>query len=171
MTEQAGDIENCRHTSIDRLVRRHHGRPDALIEILHAAQQEFGHLDRDLLGYLADRLKLPPSLVYGVAGFYHAFRLEPPGEHQCTVCIGTSCHIKGGTVLLRELERRFGVSAGKTTLDGSLSLNSVRCMGTCGLAPLAVFDGDTLSRATPGEQADDVCRRFEETTGIKEGIR
>jgi len=110
--------------------------PDALIEILHAAQQRYGWLDRPLLGRLAEELRLPPSLVYGVASFYHAFRQKPRGEHTCTVCTGTSCHLQGGSRLLRELEKHLGIRCGSTTADNGLTLEQVRCLGACGMAPL-----------------------------------
>lgn len=111
-------------------------QPDALIEILHAAQQRYGWLDRPLLARLAEELKLPPSLVYGVASFYHAFRLKPRGQHTCTVCTGTSCHLQGSSRLLSELERHFGIRSGTTAADGVLALEQVRCLGACGMAPL-----------------------------------
>lgn len=114
--------------------------PDALIEILHAAQQRYGWLDKPLLGWVASELKLPPSLVYGVASFYHVFLLEPPGRHTCTVCNGTSCHLQGGGRLLDELERHFGIRNGATTSDGRLTLKQVRCLGACGMAPLVRID-------------------------------
>lgn len=111
-------------------------KPDALIEILHAVQQRHGYLDKILLGQLAKELKLPPSLVYGVASFYHAFRLTPRGQTTCTVCTGTSCHLLGGSRLLQELEKHFGIHNGNTTIDGRLTLEQVRCLGACGMAPL-----------------------------------
>jgi bidirectional [NiFe] hydrogenase diaphorase subunit len=114
--------------------------PDALIEILHAAQQIFGWLDRPLLGWIADQLHLPPSLVYGVASFYHAFRLSPPAALTCTVCTGTSCHLQGGSRLLQELQRhvkRLDSTSGKNT---SPALEQVRCLGSCNMAPLVRID-------------------------------
>jgi bidirectional [NiFe] hydrogenase diaphorase subunit len=118
------------------LLARWKHKPDALIEILHAAQHRYGWLDRPLLGRLAEELKLPPSLVYGVASFYNAFRLTPPGHHTCTVCTGTACHVQGGSRLLRELERHFGIQSGTSTADGNLALGQIRCLGACGMAPL-----------------------------------
>jgi len=121
---------------IDALLTRWGRRADALIEILHAAQQQFGWLDRTVLGRLAAELKLPPSLVYGVASFYHAFRLEPRGDCICTVCTGTSCHLRGGSRLLRELEQHFGIRSGATTAGSRMTLEPVRCLGACAMAPL-----------------------------------
>lgn len=119
--------------------------PDALIELLHAAQQRYGWLDKPLLARLAKELKLPPSLVYGVASFYHAFRLQPRGRHTCTVCTGTSCHLQGSSRLLRELEQHLGIHSGATTADGNLGLEQVRCLGACDMAPLVRVDHEGSS--------------------------
>lgn len=137
-----------RYQALEHVMQQHRRRPDSLIEILHAAQRQYGWLDRGLLGLIAASLRLPPSLVYGVASFYHAFRLEPPGRHRCTVCTGTSCHLKGGSRLLQRLERHFGIACGATTPDGSLALENVRCLGACGLAPLIVIDGEACPHAS-----------------------
>lgn len=115
------------------------GSDDALIELLHAVQQRHGYLDKVLLGNIASKLDLPPSLVYGVASFYHAFRLTPHGETTCTVCTGTACHLQGGSRLLHALERHLGIHSGASTPDQRLSLEQVRCMGACGMAPLVTI--------------------------------
>ena len=125
---------------LEAVLARWKHEPDALIEILHASQQRYGWLDRMLLGRLAEELKLPPSLVYGVASFYHAFRLKPHGHLTCTVCTGTSCHLQGGSRLLSELEKHFGIHCGTATADNSLALEQVRCLGACGMAPLVRID-------------------------------
>ncbi|WP_218043374.1 NAD(P)H-dependent oxidoreductase subunit E [Oryzomonas rubra] len=148
-----------RHRALERVMQQHRLRPDSLIEILHAAQRQFGWLDRDVLGLIAARLRLPPSLVYGVAGFYHAFRLEPPGRHRCTVCTGTSCHLKGGSRLLQRLERHFGIACGATAPDGSLTLENVRCLGACGLAPLVMLDGEACPHASFGPVVERLATR------------
>ncbi len=121
---------------MDALLALSGRRPDALIEILHALQQQYGWLDRPLLGRLAAELKLPPSLVYGVASFYHAFRLEPRGQTICTICTGTSCHLQGGSRLLQDLEQHLGIRSGTTTAGKRVLLEQVRCLGACGMAPL-----------------------------------
>ena len=97
---------------IDTSMKRHHHRPDALIEVLHTAQELFGHLDHDILFYIARGLKLPPSRVYGVATFYHFFRFKPKGKHQCTVCLGTACYVNGGAELLSTVEHATGIHPG-----------------------------------------------------------
>lgn len=126
---------------LEATMKRHQYRPDALIEVLHTAQELFGHLDQDLLWTIARSLKLPPSWVYGVATFYHFFSLAPKGEHSCVVCLGTACYVKGAAHVMAALEHKFGVKAGQTTTDGKVSLLTARCLGACGLAPAVVFDG------------------------------
>jgi len=149
------------NNELKHLVKGQRQQSDALIEVIHAAQEKFGYLTSELLGQLAEQLQLPPSLVYGVASFYHAFRLEPRGEHHCTVCTGTSCHVRGSTALLRKLEQAFGISCGETAADGSISLDTVRCLGVCGLAPLAVFDGQIIRADSPSEMIDKVILALE----------
>jgi bidirectional [NiFe] hydrogenase diaphorase subunit len=131
---------------VDATMRRHGYRPSALIEALHAVQQAFGYLDEASLRYVAGSLGVPPSRVFGVATFYHYFSMKPQGEHTCVVCTGTACYIKDSPALLRAVEAELGVAPGETTADGKLSLLTARCLGTCGLAPAAVLDGQVVGR-------------------------
>jgi bidirectional [NiFe] hydrogenase diaphorase subunit len=129
---------------------------DALIEVLHTAQEAFGYLSEDLLIYAAHQLKLPLSWVYGVATFYHFFSLKPLGEHSCIVCLGTACYVKQAGEIVSRLQAEFGVEAGQTTPDGKLSLSTARCLGSCGLAPVLVLDGSVLGRETPDSTVEQV---------------
>lgn len=138
-----------RRKLVDRALKREQYRQDSLIEVLHTAQEAYGFLDDELLRYVASRLKLPPSWVYGVATFYHFFSLKPRGRHTCIVCMGTACYVKRAAELTAEMNRRFGVLPGETTADGELSMMSARCLGSCGLAPVAVVDGHVLPTQTP----------------------
>jgi bidirectional [NiFe] hydrogenase diaphorase subunit len=133
---------------VDAAIRRHHCSASALIEVLRVAQDTHGCLSTTLLRHVARGLKLPPSRVYGVATFYHLFTLTPPGEHVCDVCVGTACYAKGGLALLDALERQLGVRAGVTRADGRATLLTSRCVGSCGMAPLAVFDGTPVGPLT-----------------------
>jgi bidirectional [NiFe] hydrogenase diaphorase subunit len=126
---------------LEATMKRHQYQPDALIEVLHKAQELFGFLSGDLLLMIAHRLRLPPSRVYGVATFYHFFSLAPQGEHTCVVCMGTACFVKGAASMLAALEHEAGIKAGETTADRRLSLLTARCLGACGIAPAVVFDG------------------------------
>lgn len=134
---------------IDRTLKRFQYEQDALIEVLHTAQEAFGFLEDDLMIYVARQLKLPLSWVYGVATFYHFFSLKPQGKHSCIVCMGTACYVKRAAEVVRLLESEFDVKAGHTTADGELSVLTARCLGSCGLAPVMVVDGQVLGKETP----------------------
>lgn len=131
---------------VDAMMRRHGYSPHALIESMHSAQECFGYLEPKGLRFIAGSLHVPLSKVYGVATFYHFFTLKPPGEHTCVVCMGTACYIKGANECLDALEKQYGIKAGETTGDGKLSVLTARCLGSCGLAPAAVFDGEVVGR-------------------------
>jgi bidirectional [NiFe] hydrogenase diaphorase subunit len=157
-------VERASHPSgdkrfkvLDVAMKRLGHQPDALIEVLHRAQDLFGFLELDVLHYVARGLKLPPSRVYGVATFYHLFSLKPHGEHTCVVCTGTACFVKGADRLLAAVAERCHVKAGETTADGRLSLLTARCIGACGIAPAVVYDQTPEGQQTP----DLVLRRLE----------
>ncbi|MGB7441073.1 MAG: bidirectional hydrogenase complex protein HoxE [Coleofasciculaceae cyanobacterium] len=134
---------------LDVTMKRAQNRPDALIEVLHKAQEAFGYLEEDVLLYVARGLKLPLSQVYGVATFYHLFSLKPSGAHTCVVCLGTACYVKGAAALLEKMAQEFQLSPGETTPDNQMSLVTARCIGACGLAPAVVFDGEVAGNQTP----------------------
>lgn len=136
-----------REKLLERAMSRHQYSGDALIEVLHTAQELFGFLSRPLLKTIAHKLKLPPSRVLGVATFYHFFSLKPKGEHTFVVCLGTACYVAGGLSLVESLEHRCAKS-GQTTADGRVSVETARCIGSCGLAPAVIYDGNVLARVT-----------------------
>jgi bidirectional [NiFe] hydrogenase diaphorase subunit len=137
-------------------IKKHQFKQDALIEVLHKAQELFGYLEDDLLLFIAYRLKLPTSRVYGVATFYHFFTLKPKGKHTCVVCMGTACYVKGADKVLAAVEDKARIKAGETTPDGELSLLTARCIGACGIAPAVVYDGTVTPRQTPDMALDKV---------------
>jgi bidirectional [NiFe] hydrogenase diaphorase subunit len=130
---------------VDKHMKRGRYAQDQLIETLHVAQDVFGHLSEDVLIYVAKALRLPPSMVYGVATFYELFTFDPPGDHSCTVCTGTACFVKGADAIVQGVSTKYEVAAGQTSEDRSLTLKTARCLGSCGLAPVVVFDGVVLS--------------------------
>ncbi|MGD2251497.1 MAG: bidirectional hydrogenase complex protein HoxE [Anaerolineales bacterium] len=144
-THPSGDE---RYAVIDRTMKRLKYERDALLEVLHAAQETFGFLSEDLLIYISTHLRVPLSQVYGVATFYHLFTFEPLGKHNCIICTGTACHVKGSDVITESLSEHFNVPVGKKTEDGLLSLTTARCLGSCGLAPVTVLDGNVHGKAT-----------------------
>ncbi len=133
---------------LDKTLRKTRYEQDQLIEVLHVAQDIFGHLSEDILIYLARQLRLPPSRVYGVATFYHLFSFTAPGRHSATVCMGTACFVKGAEEITQQLELTYDVRAGETTEDGELTVSTARCVGSCGLAPVVLVDGVVTSHQT-----------------------
>jgi NADH:ubiquinone oxidoreductase subunit E len=122
--------------------------PGELVNILHDLQAEFRYLTEPAMQAAASHLGLPRAQVYGVATFYQGFHTEPRGEHTCTVCMGTACHVRGAPRLMEQLERDTGVGAGGTTADLSLNVEEVSCVGACAIGPLVILDGDTHGHMT-----------------------
>jgi bidirectional [NiFe] hydrogenase diaphorase subunit len=141
--------DDRRQRLLDAALKRTGFRQDALIEVLHAAQNAFGYLTSELLWYVAGQLRLPPSRVYGVATFYNFFSLKPPGEHTVILCEGTVCYISGATRIADALQAAFGVQPGDTSRDGRVSVAIARCFGSCALAPVVVIDGQVIGNSSP----------------------
>jgi bidirectional [NiFe] hydrogenase diaphorase subunit len=136
---------------VEATIRRHGYAGSALIETLHTVQELFGYIDEEALHYVAAALRLPLSKTYGVATFYHFFRLKPKGEHTCVVCMGTACYIKGAGELLSSIEQKYQVKPGETTKDGKLSVLCARCVGSCSIAPAVVLDEKSMGKVTPDQ--------------------
>ncbi len=126
-------------------------RPGNLIMVLHKVQQHYGYVPRDVAFEVAARLDVPLAKIYGVITFYHYFRLKKPGKHQIAVCMGTACYLKGGEDLIQEFETLLGVGLNQITPDGQFSVEAVRCIGCCGLAPVLTVDGEVYGRVTKDE--------------------
>jgi len=148
---QTGLKADRRLMLLETTIKQHDYRKDALLEILHTAQELYGYLDRNLLTHISRTLRLPPSHVYGVATFYNLFKLKKPGAHVVTVCMGTACYVKGAEAIVSAIEKEFNLKRGGTTGDGRLSLFVTRCIGACAMAPNAIVDGETVGKATPEE--------------------
>ena len=127
---------------VAKVLLRHTPRDkSALVDVLHDLQIEFRYLPAEALSLAAKHLGMPESAVFSVATFYHGFYLEPRGEHVCTVCMGTACHVRGSPRLLTQLEFKLQIQSGQTTGDLQFSLEEVNCVGACALGPLVILDG------------------------------
>lgn len=142
---------------LDKALKRARYSQDQLIEVLHTAQELFGYLSPDVLIYVGRALKLPLSRVFGVATFYHLFTFDPPGDHSATVCTGTACFVKGADHIVAALSREYGIAVGGTTEDGRFNLKTARCLGSCGMAPVVVFDGDVRGHLTDDRAVAEVA--------------
>ncbi len=138
--------QRSRHKQLDRALTRHQGAPDALVEVLHTAQQQFGYLSKEALSYIAAQMQLPPSHVYGVASYYPFFRLTPPPEREVTICAGTACYVNGSSRLEKEI--RAHCCATKDPNDTpAADIGTARCLGACGNGPIVRVNNDVLLRA------------------------
>jgi NADH-quinone oxidoreductase subunit E len=134
--------------AIDQILSRQHFSQTQLISYLQDIQTELNYLPQDALRFVARRVNVSLPRIYSIATFYKAFSLLPRGRHIVHVCLGTACHVRGGANLLESFERELGIRAGETTYDNRFSLESVRCVGCCGLAPVFIVDGKFYGKMT-----------------------
>lgn len=123
-------------------------KPGNLIMVLHQVQQTYGYIPRNIAIEISERLSVPLAKIYGVVTFYNFFKLEKAGKYKIQVCLGTACYICGGDDLLKTLEKELGIGLNSTTPDGMFSIEAVRCLGCCGLAPVIVVNGNVHGRLT-----------------------
>jgi len=158
---------NYDYTAVRKIVDKHERSPEALIAMLQDIQEECSYLPENLLLYLAKALGVAPSKVYGVATFYENFSMEPKGKFLIKVCDGTACHVKRSTAILDALQAELGTSKEKRTTDDMLfTVETVACVGACGLAPVITVNGKVYSKVTP-ESVVNVIKslRTEEAAG------
>ena len=134
-------------------------QPGALMPVLQKAQEIYGYLPVEVQSMVADGLGISLSEVYGVATFYSQFSLNPKGIYQISICLGTACYVKGADKILEALESRLGIKCGECTPDGVFSLDSCRCVGACGLAPVMMINDDVYGRMTE-DQIDDIQKKY-----------
>lgn len=133
---------------LNSILEKYEGESTDLIPVLQDIQDTYNYLPKDELKEVARRLKVPLTQIYSVATFYKMFSLVPKGEHQLRVCLGTTCHLKGGPRLLQSLSNRLGIEPGYTTKDGLFSLETVGCLGSCAQAPVMMVDDKYFARVT-----------------------
>lgn len=132
-----------------------------LIPILQDAQDEYGYLPEVVLKKIASTLDLSLSQVYGVVTFYTQFHLNPRGENIIRVCMGTACHVRGAEPVLEEIQEQLGIENGETTEDLKFTLETVACIGACGLAPVIMVNDNTHGRLTP-EKIPEILSQYQE---------
>lgn len=145
---------------LDEIIAEHKDDRGALIPILHKAQEVFGYLPYEVQEKIADGLGVSMAKVYGVVTFYSQFSLKPKGKYKINVCMGTACYVKGSNYILGKFLERLNIGVGECTADGKYSLDSCRCIGACGLAPVVTINDEVYGRLTP-EQVDDILNKYE----------
>lgn len=123
-------------------------KPGNLIMVLHKVQEEYGFVPRSIALDLATELEVPLAKIYGVITFYHFFKLQKPGRNRISVCMGTACYLKGAEDIIGELENLLGIGLNAVTDDGEFSVEAVRCVGCCGLAPVMMINGEVYGNLT-----------------------
>jgi NADH-quinone oxidoreductase subunit E len=134
---------------LDPVIDRYAGQAGYLIPALKEAQDIFGYVPMEVQRYVAEGLRIPPSHVYGVVTFYSFFTITPRGRHTIRLCLGTACYVKGAKDMVETIQRELGLSVGDTSEDGRFTLEAVRCLGACGLAPVMMIGEDTHGNIDP----------------------
>ena len=146
--------------SIYQIIEKYGKKESGLISILQDIQKDKGYLPEEALSIVASEVKVPLSHLYSLATFYNVFSLVPRGRHTINVCLGTACHVRGGARLLDKLKRDLQIEPGETTQDKRFSLEAVRCVGCCGLAPVIVIDGNFHGKLNQ-KKLDKVLKNYE----------
>ncbi len=133
---------------LEGILSKYEGESTDLIPVLQDMMDSYNYLPKDELKMVGERLKVPLTQIYSVATFYTMFSLVPKGDHQLKVCLGTACHLRGGESLVNSLTTRLGCKVGHTNEDGSFSLETVGCLGTCAQAPVMMIDDKYFARVT-----------------------
>lgn len=137
--------------------------PGCLMHILQEAQEIYGYLPIGVQKTIAEGLGISLSEVYGVVTFYSQFSLNPKGKHRISVCLGTACYVKGSDKILEEVEKEIGIKCGECTQDGLFSIDSCRCVGACGLAPVMMIGDEVYGKLTP-EKVREILNKYREET-------
>ncbi|MDD3729859.1 MAG: NADH-quinone oxidoreductase subunit NuoE [Endomicrobiaceae bacterium] len=133
-----------------------------LITILHKAQELNGYLSKEIMDLVAEEMQIPTSVIWGVATFYHYFKLSPIGKYNISVCMGTACYVKGASEVLETIKETLEIEIGETTEDMMFSLQEARCIGACGLAPVAMINDKIYGELNPKKIVDIINKLKEE---------
>jgi NADH-quinone oxidoreductase subunit E len=145
---------------LKEVIKAHNGEKGALIPVLQETQEIYGYLPEDSIKTVAREMKIPVAEVYGVATFYAQFRFVPTGRNIIRVCMGTACHVRGALKVLKTLERELGIKAGETTADRRFTLETVACVGACGLAPVISVNNKVFGNMT-SQMVLEILDKFE----------
>jgi NADH:ubiquinone oxidoreductase subunit E len=154
------EFSDAQWREVDAVISRHRARPGALIPVLEEVQGVTGYLPESVQRRVAKGLGIPLSQVYGVVTFYSFFTMTPRGKHQVRVCLGTACHVRGGQGVLDELEHDLGIKAGECSQDRKFSLDIVRCLGCCALAPVMVV-GENIHKQIKTAQLPQIMKKYQ----------
>jgi len=154
------ELKQSQVDKIKDICKSFNNKPGELINILHKTQGEFGYLPAEVQEVVADYLNMSVAKVYGVVTFYSFFTMLPKGKHPISVCTGTACYVRGAEKVLEEFKKSLNIQVGETSPDGKFSLSCLRCVGACGLAPVAMIGEKVYGRVAP-ENVKDILKEYE----------
>lgn len=143
--------QEAKYAQLGAYIKEHGGVQGMLMPVMQKAQELFGCLDEEVQRFISKETGISVSEIYGVATFYAQFALEPKGKHIVGICLGTACYVRGADKILDAIKQELGVEAGKTTEDGLFTLEPMRCIGCCGLAPAVMIGDEVFGRLTPAD--------------------
>jgi len=158
---KAIEVKNKISKELRDFIEQWKGKKGTLIMVLHKVQQTYGYVPRDIAFQLTELMDVPLAKIYGVITFYHFFKLKKPGKNQIAVCMGTACYLKGGEDLIKDLEEQLGIGLNATTPDKLFSLEAVRCLGCCGLAPVMTINGEVYANVGR-DQLKKILKKYQE---------
>ena len=139
---------NCKDEKLEEILYTYTQDKDNLIQILNEVQEYYGYIPKNAQKEISEYLNIPMAEIYGVITFYSRFTLKPKGKYHIAVCLGTACYVKGSNKIMDRLEEKLKIKQGETTADGKFSIDSTRCVGACGIAPVFTINGEVYGKAT-----------------------
>jgi NADP-reducing hydrogenase subunit HndA len=155
------DVSEEQRKDILAIVDKYKDTQGALIPVLHEVQEYFGYLPIEVQEIISDNLNVPLAEIYGVVSFYTQFTIQPKGQYAVNVCLGTACYVKGSAKILEKFEEVLGIKAGEVTEDGMFSIDACRCVGACGLAPVAMINGEVYGKLVQ-DDVKGICDKYME---------
>lgn len=154
------ELTNSMFQELEQYINEIPDKKGMLIAVLHKAQGIFGYLPREVQVFVGKQLNIPISQVYGVVSFYSFFTMKPKGKHPVAICLGTACYVRGAGKIVDYFKKELEIEVGETTPDGKFSLDALRCVGACGLAPVVLVGEKVYGRITTAEQVRDILAEY-----------
>lgn len=154
------ELANEMYGQLEKFIDELPEKRGALISVLHKAQSIFGYLPKEVQIFIGRKLDVPVSQVYGVVSFYSFFTMVPKGKHPIAVCMGTACYVRGADKVVDYFKRELGIEVGQTTEDGKFSLDALRCVGACGLAPVVLVGEKVYGRIVTAEDVKKILSEY-----------
>lgn len=154
-------VTQAMYADLEQFINELPERKGALIAVLHKAQSIFGYLPKEVQIFVGKKMNIPVSQIYGVVSFYSFFTMVPKGKYPISICLGTACYVRGADKILEAFKKTLGIEVGQTTPDGRFSLDALRCVGACGLAPVALIGDKVYGRISSEEEVKKIISEYE----------